>query len=223
MIEILTDFFLLFVLWYIGWAGVFLFTNKLDYLERPLSVTIYFLSLSLIALYLFSDVIGVLYEKITFFSLLILFCFLFFNFLTYFLSNKFLKRPYKLIEQYPKVLVIKMDYRYLVSKSFDILYQQIIIIILILLLAKSGLGILQITIVFSILFGIGHVPIIKFENDFFGFLTLIASFTASFLFPILILNFQYGFIYTYILHWLFYTNVGLLSWLMNPKILHIKT
>jgi predicted membrane protein len=139
------------------------------------------------------------------------------NFLTYFFSNKFLKRPIRFLEKYSHISYLRLDYRYLISKSFEIFFQQILIVSLVFMLKNNGFDLFWTTIVFAFLFGFGHIPMIRLEKSFFGIFVFIAAIISSFLFPFLILSFQYGFIYTYIAHWLFYTNSGVLYWIANSE------
>jgi len=57
---------------------------------------------------------------------------------------------------------------------------------------------LWISILFAIMFGVGHIPALRLHKSFFGILIFTASILSSFLFPYLILTYKYGFVYTYI-------------------------
>mgnify|MGYP000350859647 CR=1 FL=1 len=136
-------------------------------------------------------------------------------FMIYLFSNKFLKKPINFIKKYSDITFLTLDYRFLVSKSFDILFQQILIISLVMMLNQEGLSTLAISLIFAVMFGFGHVPILKIHKGLFGYFYLVASLISSFLFPYLIINYTYGFIYTYIAHWMFYTNSGIFFWIIK--------
>ena len=67
------------------------------------------------------------------------------------------------------------------------------------------------------MFGFGHMPMVKLSQGIFRFIIPFAGILSAFFFPYIILNFKYGFIYTYIIHLLFYTNTGLLFWLIKSR------
>jgi hypothetical protein len=67
------------------------------------------------------------------------------------------------------------------------------------------------------MFGFVHIPVLKLRKDFFGYFIFAAAMASSFFFPYLALNFKYGYVYTYILHWLFYTNTGVLTWIIKSR------
>lgn len=212
-------YFIIWILcWFVGWSFLYhIPKNKRDYIKNYLIVSIYFLIVSFIVINIFKNTLDMMYKNISFFPLIILITFFIINFLTYFFSNKFLKKPIKFLEKYSHLSYLHLDYRYLISKSLEIFFQQVLIISLVFLLKDAGLNLVYTTIIFAFMFGFGHIPMIKLEKGFFGFFVLIASIFASFLFPYLILNFQWGFIYTYIFHWLFYTNSGVLFWIIQSK------
>ena len=207
-----------FLSWFLGWLGLYLIPkNKRDYINNFVTVSLYFSFISFIIIYLFEGALSTLYQRLTVFPIIILIIFFIANFLTFFISNNLLRKPIEFLEKYSNVDFIKMDYRYLVSKSFEIFFQQVLIISLVFLLHNQGLNIILITLIFIVLFGFAHIPILRLRKDFFGYLIFIAAMFSSFFFPILIINFKYGYVYTYILHWLFYTNTGVLTWIIKSR------
>jgi hypothetical protein len=212
-------YYIIWVLcWFVGWGALYhIPENKRNYTRNFLTISIYFLVVSFIVIYLFKDIIYSLANKISFVPIFILGFFFVINFLTYFFSNKFLKKPVQLLEKYSEISYLDLDYRYLISKSFEIFFQQILIVALVFLLHEQGFDIYWITFIFALLFGFGHLPMIRLQKGFFGLLVFVAAMAASFFFPFLILNFEWGFIYTYILHWLFYTNSGVLFWIVESR------
>ncbi len=216
MLENLPYFYLLIWIfcWVLSWTGLFLLPKR-NYIKNYILISIYFFLISLILIFIFRKIMEDLSKRLTILSLVLILILFLIIFLTYFFSNKFVKKPLEFLAKYSHVSYLMMDYKYLLSKSFEILYQQILIISLVFILAESGLNLFFITIIFVILFGFGHLPVIKLQKDFFGYFILLAGLCSSFLFPFLILNFKYGFIYTYIAHWLFYSNTGLLFWILE--------
>ncbi|HLC98316.1 MAG TPA: hypothetical protein VJC21_06075 [Candidatus Nanoarchaeia archaeon] len=139
--------------------------------------------------------------------------------LAYAFSHKYIQSPSRLIERYPQQFFIQMDYRYLVSKSFDILFQQMMILMLVLWLSQQGFS-LSMTMLFSLLlFGGVHIFALIPAGKLFGMYYLIASLLGAVVFPLLVLTVNYGFVYSYALHFFFYTASAVFFWLFAPKIL----
>ncbi len=205
-------------LWFVGWGGWYLLPkNKRDYINNYIIVSIYFCFISFILIYIFRNILDNLTKNLSFFPIIILLVFFLFNFLIFFLTNKYLRKPIEFIDKYSTVHFLKMDYRYLLSKSFEIFFQQVLIITLVFILYYQNFSLTWITIIFMIMFGFAHIPRLKIGRDIFGLIIFVASIISSFLFPYLVLNLRYGYIYTFILHWLFYTNKGILFWIMKSK------
>lgn len=207
------------LLWLVGF-GLFNFLRKrgMTYTAKPWSVAAYFLVFTSIALIYF-------YKKVFSFdfifsptAVLVLLLTYLLAFLTYYFSPKYLSRPHQFIEKYKDQYFIRMDYRYLVSKSFDILFQQTLIAVMVILLSLQGLALSEIILPFVFIFGIIHVINIFVAGKLFGIYYLIASILGAFLFPILILSVEGGFLYSYALHFFFYTVSAVFFWVYAPKL-----
>jgi hypothetical protein len=202
--------------WFLGWAGLILFLNKRnDYIKNYKLVSLYFIIISFLALYYFRDIIYPIYKQINIFILIFLFVLILPNLNFYDFIKKRFKKPLQFFEKYSKLPFLHLDKRYLVSKSLEILYQQILIVILVFILKDLSINIFMITFVFAVLFGFGHLAALVLYKSFFGKLVFIASIFASLIFPYLILNFRYGFVGTYLLHLYFYTSSGILFWAID--------
>jgi len=215
------QYFISWVLfWTLGWLGIhFLPKERTNYEKNYIFVSVYFLIISVIMIFYYKDIIYEIYKYLNFFSFFLIVGFFVFNLLSYRFANKYLIRPAEKLLKYADIYYLHFDKRYIISKSFDILFQQILIIVLVFLLRNNGLNLLWISILFAIMFGVGHIPALRLHKSFFGILIFTASILSSFLFPYLILTYKYGFVYTYIAHWLFYTNTGILFWIIeNIKI-----
>ena len=112
-----------------------------------------------------------------------------------------------------------MDYKYLASKPFEILFQQIMILILVLLLSKETFSMTETIFYFVLLFGIVHLLGINIAGKIFGTYFLVMSLIGAIIFPILILNVNYGFMYSFIVHVSFYSISSVLFWLYGEKLL----
>ena len=216
MIEQIQPFIVWILFWVLGWVGFYILPkNKQSYTKNFISVSAYFIVISIFIAYYYKYILINIYNALTIFQIILIAFFLSIIFLTYFVSNKLLIKPVEFIEKYSTAPFLELDYRYIVSKSFEIFYQQLLIIALVYSLDEVGLNLTMITLVFAVMFGLSHIGSLKYHKNIFGIIILFSAILSSFFFPYLILKFKYGFIYTYIAHWLFYSNTGLLFWLMN--------
>jgi hypothetical protein len=108
-----------------------------------------------------------------------------------------------------------LDYRYLVSKAFEILYQQTMIVVLILIINGTINNLAGVMIVYAVVFGLGHFPMIGLfgeqQKSFTRFYVVVAVGSAI-VFPVLILRVNYGFVYSYVVHSIFYTFLAGWFW-----------
>jgi hypothetical protein len=92
---------------------------------------------------------------------------------------------------------------YLTSTIFNILFQQSVINVMVFYfhtMFSTGLTV----VVFTLLFGILHSPLLFMKHVADREIDVIGSFILGFLSSYLILNFSLGYIYVYIIHYLFY-------------------
>ena len=130
----------------------------------------------------------------------------------YALIPRFLQRPDALITRHPEEFYLRMDYRYLVPKSFEVLFQQLVIVVLTLLLSETGLSVTAVVFAFLGIFGLLHLPMLLVIGRGPGLYYGVASVTLAAAFPVLILRVESGFLYSYAAHWFFYTVVAVLAW-----------
>lgn len=123
------------------------------------------------------------------------------------------REPIDYFETYPDRYYLKISWRRVVAKSADIAAQQFFITLLVLFLRDAGLPLYQILLWFLFLFSLLHIPLIlsewgRWPAALFAGAVVLFSFT----FPFLILYVPYGFVYTFIVHWLFYTLTASVFW-----------
>lgn len=210
------------------WVGLWIITFGVFALLRKKGMTynkkygwtiLYFLSFSIVGGLFFRDILVEITAEFTIIPFIILFFVYIFTVIAYFLSHKHLKKPTKSMEKYHDQHFIKMDYKYLASKSFDIFFQQVMILILILWLSKETFSMIEIIVYFVLLFGIVHLIGIITAGKVFGTYYLVMSLIGAVIFPILILNVNYGFVYSYIIHVSFYSISSIVFWLYGEKLL----
>ena len=212
------------VVWVLLWIitfGIFYFMTKrgVTFNKRYGLLILFFLFFSFLAVLYFRDILVNLKGNFTLIPLLIFALVYMITIALYHFSHQRLQRPTSVIERYPHQHIIKMDYSYLVSMPFHVLFQQIMVWIMILWLSKQNYSLFEIIFYSMIIFGLLHVFAIVPNGKIFGTYYLIASLIGAFIFPILILNFNYGFVYSYIVHFSFYSISSVLFWLFANKFL----
>lgn len=135
--------------------------------------------------------------------LLILWYVLLFAFYRYFQKKQLLDLD--MITQYQKKgwYFPAMANRYIITKTGNILLQQILGISVVSLLLHNGLSRTQVLITISVLGIITHVYLLK-RGIKIALYFIFAAAVAGIVFPYILMTVLYGFIYTFILHWLFY-------------------
>lgn len=102
---------------------------------------------------------------------------------------------------------IKFNYRYIFSKSSELVFQQICIVLLVNILAGLFDKSIYLMILFSLIFGLLHIGLFPIIGRLYGFIFVSASFLAGLIFPLIILFEPNGILYTVILHWFFYITL----------------
>lgn len=207
------------LVWVLCWVvikGVFyIFSNRgYLYIQQYKLITIYFILSSTSVYWLFQKDILFLVSQITSKDISLLSIFL------TCIAGVYLISPIVFTHKQlaaNALALTKMDLRYLFAKSFEIVFQQLLIIALVSILMQFGITNLLIYITFSLLFGILHLPLMRIRGKRFGIYFSLAAFISGFLFPYLILHFLSGYIYSYMLHWGFYIITGILYNVLKKK------
>lgn len=201
-----------------GWTvWIVLLRNGIHYINRFIFTSFYFLGFSVITAVTFRDLLQSIVVNFSSVLLVPVVAVVALFFFTYFLSRRFLKKPEKAMAEQPEDFNLPMDYRYIISKHFEILFQQTTILVLVLLLQKTGLTLAGIVVCFVVLFGVLHVPLIKTTGRFFGLYYTIFAMLSGLVFPTLITQFRYGFAYSFMVHVLFYIATGVFFWVYFAK------
>ncbi len=140
------------------------------------------------------------------------------NPLVYWYARKKLKRPTSFIDRNHDQNFIKLDYRYLVSKTFEIIFQQTCIIVLVSLFAQAGYSMFIIMLLFCLFFSVSHVPLFLTSRRRWACYYIVSSALAGFIFPPLILRVPSGYIYSFIVHWIFYISAGVGFWVYFDRL-----
>ena len=202
--------------WLAGWGLAFwLIRSGKSYIDNYLLMSVVFLAFSALLMAMFWPRFAPLASDVTVLPFAVLLLAVVVTLGVYALCPRYLRRPDALITRHPEEFYLHMDYRYLVSKSFEVLFQQLIIVALTLLLAATGLSMTGIVLAFLGLFGVLHLPVLRVVGKGLGMSYTIAAATLAAVFPVLILRFHSGFVYSYALHWFGYTLAALFAWVYH--------
>ncbi len=107
---------------------------------------------------------------------------------------------------------------YFLPKSFDILFQQILILALVLSLAREGFTLRHISLACGALFGGVHV-LLMFDAVGWSYVVRFAVVATLFglIFPVLILRVRNGLAYSYAVHWFYYALTVFLARAVGPE------
>lgn len=118
------------------------------------------------------------------------------------------KEPSRLAKANPDQQFLLIEDRYLLSKTGDVIFQQIVAGILILLLAKAGMSFEMLVPVFAGIFFLSHLHMfISTRPIWAAYFTLFAT-LGAFVLPFLILNVEGGVYYAIAVHTLWYVGSG---------------
>lgn len=215
----LIDVFVWLLLWLAGWGlyGLML-RRQVNYVQRFPITAVYFLTLSVLVTILFRGTFAQIATDFDFTPFIALALAYIATIALYYLSHKYLNEPKRLMSMNPNEFFLTLDYRYLTSKSFELLFQQVMIVLLILTIHRATTTMINVMIIYGVIFASAHLPIyplIGTKARIFKLVYFVASITSAIVFPLLILRVSYGFVYSYIIHLSFYTLSGLFFWGRN--------
>jgi len=206
-----------FAIWFVVWRVFYgpLARRRINYIDRFQWTAVYFLAVSVSIFLLFRDMLAPLARNPVAAPFVVLAVTSLMQILLYRLALRNLQRPTELIEDNPREMFLALDYRYLFSKAFEVLFQQIMIVLLIAVTWRETGSLVVTMVVFAGIFAAAHLPLLKLygeQSGFFGKIYVVASLVAALVFPVIILKVALGFIYTYAMHSLFFTGLGLWFW-----------
>jgi len=193
---------------YVAWGifFFFLYYKGVDHIRHYFWTATYFLSVAIGMSLLFWERIAAVLQPVALTPLVTFVVFMLCQVAWYIYFSKKFKEPENYFKTYPDRHYLRINWRRLVAKSADILAQQVFIVLLVLFLNDLGLTTYQLLLAFGVLFAALHIPLFvsewgKWPAWVFG--GAVAVFSV--VYPLFILNVEYGFMYNIIVHWLFYT------------------
>lgn len=211
-------------LWAVGWSGFYQLKSwGVDYIKRfQLMIWYFVVVMSLIVWYFWSDFLPYLSVEFQLLPFAFLAAMFLVNYLLYDFIKLFYQEPTQYFSTHPNSNFLKLNKSYLLTKAFELAFQQLLILLLIIWLKNDGLDLWQIVAVFSVIFGLGHLYLLKMNGRFFGTIFTISSMFSAIFFPTLILLVDWGFVYSYICHSFFYMIIVFAFWYMKDRKLHLK-
>ncbi|HLW02737.1 MAG TPA: hypothetical protein VKT82_29045 [Ktedonobacterales bacterium] len=109
---------------------------------------------------------------------------------------------------------VRLDYRYLLVKLGNVLYQQVALVLTVLLLHRLLPSVLVLALLFASLFGLLHLLIYAYRYQqkqvprSSVVVFSVFSFLGGLVMPLLVLQVPFGFIYSFCIHALYYPVVG---------------
>jgi hypothetical protein len=107
---------------------------------------------------------------------------------------------------------------YFLPKSVEILVQQLLIAVLVLILFDKFKSLKSLMLGFSLCFGGAHIALyfLNGANFAYSFLMTASAFASSLIFPYLIVRVRDGFIYSYMIHYLYYVLLATIFHIFPP-------
>jgi len=212
--NIITGLGFWFLIWYVVWGffWVIMIPRKHDYYNNHLSTALYFLFFAACSFSFYFPFFAQFEIRAASLVVIItLFILLFFSFRFLYNSNQ---QSSKIVQKcIGQRFFILPHYKFLISKSFEILFQQVMFVSLAIFLHKHIPGLLLLFGILIVVYVVAHLPILKFfKKVVFGWYFTCASALAAVVFSFLILFAPDGPFLSYGLHWLFYLVSAAFLW-----------
>lgn len=189
-----------------------------NYIKNYILASTYYFFWSFLLIRAFPGKVEKLVKDFDLIPLAIFLAFFLFFLLVYKFLPRWFKKPEKLIKAHPNELFLLLDYRFFAAKSFDILFQQTGIVLMAVMLFEMWFSLPAITVFLAILFSVLHLPLLKTKGSAFGAYFALAAMVGAVIFPTLIIQVNYGFVYSYLVHWSFYIFSAVLFWAYGNKL-----
>lgn len=210
-------------IWFSVWA-VFIFylePNGIDYIHNYILTCIFFLLAIIYLTSAFRQQIGEYVDRFVPKDLLIMALFSLGVSLIYYFTAIFSQHAsfYAIHDHLPAAL--SLDYRFLITKSFEIMFQQCFFMVSIYYLFNNNVSKKTDMLVFGFYTFLIHIPAI-FVPYTMGKIVLPVSFFAGIIFSYCITKSKKGFMWSYMIHYGFYVIVAVAFWFCcSPNYLYL--
>lgn len=218
-------------IWILFFTFVFILADQIfisrgiNYFHKYYYVAGYYLLSAGLALWFYSRLISDYLRGINIFWFALPLALFTISFLVYPYFNKNLRVPKDFSHKQSRLFFLRMDYRFVIGKFFDILFQEIMILILILLLLENNMQWMNIRWVFIIIFPTIHLLLVFTEGWYSSFYILSALLGSIFL-PVFLIKTAPGIYLSWSMHWLIYLmgRIGFGIWFEKhpPKLWFFK-
>ena len=197
------------ILWILSWVG-FLYIRDfgIGYVNGFWISALYFFIASAIIIFFFKKDFHPLVKNFEYLPIFILLCSIILSFLIYDTTNIYFQKPIDVIGNYDFTEFIGLESSYLVPKLMNILFQQTLMVLLVSFFIKLKIPTKEMIVSIVLVFSIAHAWLFVTEGFFPGVFYFTASIAAAITFPLLIRKVNYGFVYSYTIHYLFYVLSG---------------
>lgn len=205
-------------IWIIFWFGIFGFSNQVlrkkgyTYTNRFLVTIVFFLFSNILVFFFFRDYFSSFFTiGFNYISFLIMFFSI--TFFIYWLLRNFteFRRGISGFEY------TYIKYSFLVSKGFEILLQDLLLISLLYIFRVNFISNnIYFVLAFTLFFGLVHLPLVIIKPGRGSWFLVIVCFTLGIILPLIYLLDNFDFIYLYIAHWLFYIIGGIFYRVAEP-------
>ena len=200
--------------WFIAWGFYYaLISHDVNYISHPIGTAAYFLSAAAVVLVVYKDLFLTYIALLKPVSWTVPGLAFVVGLVAYVVLPLVLTPPHTLMVKNKDMFFLHLDLRYLFSKLFDILFQQVLIFLLIALLLRRKLSLRNISFLCCGLLGIVHLYLLKQNGLALGGYFVLFSMASGLTFPFLIVRCRTGLAYTSSLHLLFYVITGVVCWL----------
>jgi hypothetical protein len=114
---------------------------------------------------------------------------------------------------------LRIEIPFLITKTFEILFQQLFFVLCISYLFENNLSKLSDALAFGGYLFLIHVPLLFVLHGFLAPLLVASSLLGGFIFAVCITSLRDGFTWSYIIHYSFYVFIGLIYWLMMARVI----
>ncbi len=200
--------------WFVAWGCYYaLLSHEVNYISHPVGTAVYFLSAAAVVLVVYKDLFLTYRALLKPASWTVPGLTLAVGLVIYVALPLVLVPPHTLMVKNQDMFFLHLDLRYLFSKLFDILFQQVLVFLLIALLLRRNVSLRSISFLCCGLFGIVHLYLLRQNGLALGGYFVLFSMAAGLTFPFLIVRCRTGLAYTSSLHLLFYVITGGVCWL----------
>ncbi|MFA6797456.1 MAG: hypothetical protein WCR40_02010 [Candidatus Paceibacterota bacterium] len=205
-------------IWLFVWAFFVLYLQpqKIDYINHYIITSLYFLLVIVFLTTVFREQIGKYVDKFTPRDLLAMSLFSLCVVISYHFIELLSDGSVLSEMRYSLPQLLQMDEKFLITKSFEIMFQQTFFMISIYYLFNDNISDYIDMLIFGLYTMIIHIPVLFIDGSV-GKILFAVSFFAGVIFSYCINKSKRGFVYSYMVHFGFYVLLSSVFWLGGYK------